>query len=159
MWDAALVSYAHRLRAYWSSFFTVDDVPELDMGITLADVLHPNHMPRRAMYTDSHPWARCNTRGFPMTRYVTVVRAYDTHSIRDGPGLVLDRRTGIPTRPFVEEVEQILGYEVGDTFPPELRQLPKWQSDRIRLAVLGNVIDVRALTHIFSLLPAQPSLV
>ena len=75
------------------------------------------------------------------------------------PGLVLDRRTGIPTRPFVEEVERILGYEAGDTFPPELRELPKWQSDRIRLAVLGNVIDVRALTHIFSRLPAQTTLV
>ena len=94
-----------------------------------------------------------------MTRYVTVVRAYDTHSIRDGPGLVLDRRSGIPTRPFPEEVEQILGYEAGDTLPPTFHALPKWVSDRVRLAALGNVIDVRALTHILSRLPAEPSLV
>jgi hypothetical protein len=159
VWDAALISYSHRLRAYWTSFFTQEDVPDLDMGIKLKDVLHADHIPRRAMYTDVHPWAGCNTRGLPMTRYVTVVRAYETHSIREGPGLVLDRELGLQVRPYVEEVERILGYEVGDTLSPDLQEMPKWQSDRIRLAVLGNVIDVRVLTHIFSFLPNQPSFV
>jgi hypothetical protein len=61
-----------------------------------------------------------------------VVRAYETQSIREGPGLLLDRESGHEVRPYVEEVERILGYEVGDTLSPALQEMPKWQSDMIR---------------------------
>ena len=93
-----------------------------------------------------------------MTRYVTVVRYYETHSIRSGAGLVRDSRTGLHVRPYLEEVEGVLGYEPGDTMTDKLSGLPRWVSDLLRWQVLGNVIDVRPLTHIFAHLPALPSL-
>jgi hypothetical protein len=156
VFDAALVSLAHRLRAYWSSFFRKEHVPDLNMSITLSDALHPDHGPIRSLYTDRPPFARCNTAGYPMTRYVTVVRYYETHSIRSGAGLVRDLLTGLPVRPYLEEIEGILGYQPGDTMTEKLARMPQWRSDMTRWGVLGNVIDVRALTHIFTHLPAFP---
>jgi len=158
IWDAALISPAHCLLAVWSSFFTVRDVPNLRTGISLADALRPDHSPRLALSTDRPPHAPCNVTGHPMQRYVMATRQHERHpSTRDGTGQVQDRGTGEDVRPHAEELEAILGLEEGDTMAMEFRHLTSNQSDAIRRKVLDNAVDVRALTHILSLLPRAPT--
>ena len=111
--DAGRVGWAHRFRAYWSSFLSLADVPEIDFSRGLADVLDVDHRPRRALYTDRFPHARINQAGFRMRRYVTAVRRWDTYSIRDGAGLVeLRSSPGTFIRPRPEELELICGFQI-----------------------------------------------
>jgi len=156
IFDAALVSFAHRLRAFWSSFFMRSMIPEPRDDMRLQDVLDEDHVPRVALYSDKAPHAKFNVVGRRMTKYVTAVRRWETHNIRDGSGLVRVRGTSRFVRPRVEELERILGFQRGDTLTPGLRMLPKFASDLIRWGVLGNCIDANALTHVFSFLPSLP---
>ena len=81
--------------------------------------------------------------------HVTAVCRWETHNINieDGIGLVRDRRTGRMVMPWVEELEVILGFEVGDTVVPEMVSLPAFASDIVRWGALGNCIDANALTY------------
>ena len=159
IFDAALVSYAHRLRAFWSSFLMQHMIPRgvLRGDLRLADVLHADHIPREALYSDAPPFACFNVRGQRMEKYVTAVRFWDTHSIRDGSGLVEMRESrGVFVRMRVEELEVVLGFAEGDTAAPEIMALPRFASECIRWGVLGNCIDANALTFVFSHLPDLP---
>jgi hypothetical protein len=64
-----------------------------------------------------------------MTRYVTVKRARNTQSIRDGTGLVRKRAPNTEMeayeRPRIRELERNLGFQSGDTDAPELQVLPE----------------------------------
>ena len=131
-------------------------IPEPRDDLRLEDVLDADHMPRVALYSDKAPHARFNVAGRRMSKYVTAVRRWLTHNIEDGSGLVQVRGTSRHVRPRVEELEQILGFQRGDTETPSLRALPRFASDLIRWGVLGNCIDVNALTYIFSFLPSLP---
>ena len=154
IWEAALISPAHCLLAVWSSFFTVRDVPNLRTGITLVNALRPDHSQRLALSTDRPPHVPCTVTGHPMQRYVKATRQHEQHPCtRDGTGQVQDRGTGADVRPHAEELEAIMGLEEGDTMAMEFSHLPSNQSDAIWRKVLDNAVDVRALTHILSLLP------
>jgi hypothetical protein len=156
-WDTAHISPAHGLLTVWSSFFKSDNVPNLRTDISLADALHPDHEPRQAMFPDRPPFALCNVAGLPMQRYdATVDRQQAELPDGGGPGPVRDRGTGQAVQPYIEELETIVGHEKEDTMAPEFRLLTRRQSDAARRRALSNAIDVRALTHIFSLLPQPP---
>ena len=156
IFDAACVSYAHRLRAYWSSFFMHSMRPEPRDDLRLSHVLHADHYPRKALYTDRAPHALFNVRNQPMAKYVTAVRRWETHNIKDGSGLVRVVGSGAHVRPRVEGLEVILGFEEGDTAAPEIMSYPRYASDVLRWAALGNCIDANALAYIFSFLPLFP---
>ena len=95
-----------------------------------------------------------------MTRYVTVKRARNTQSIRDGTGLVRKRTATTELeayeRPRIQELERILGFKPGDTDAPELQALPEATRERIRGGALGSGSDARLLTNILEALPRLP---
>ena len=130
--------------------------PEPRDDLRLSHVLHADHYPRKALYTDRAPHALFNVRNQPMAKYVTAVRRWETHSIKDGSGLVRVVGSGAHVRPRVEELEVILGFEEGDTAAPEIMSYPRYASDVLRWAALGNCIDANALAYIFSFLPLFP---
>ena len=139
-----------------------DHIPDLNMDISLAQILDPRHRPRMAQYTDRPPFAQCNVANRRMVRYVTAVRFYETHSIRDGAGLVEIRRPGSfrgppeYERPSIGELERIMGFNTGDTDAPQLQALHEWARDVLRWGVLGNCIDANVLTYIMGFLPPSP---
>jgi hypothetical protein len=113
--DAALVSYLHRWRLYWTSVFRNDMIPQIRDNLHLNQVLDEDHVARTAIYSDTPPYIPANTEGIMMTRYVTVKRARNTQSIRDGTGLVRKRAaiTELEAyeRPRIQELERILGFK------------------------------------------------
>ena len=158
--DAALVSYSHRWRLYWTSFFRNDMIPQIRNNLHLNQVLDNDHVARTAIYSDTPPYIPANTEGIMMTRYVTVKRARNTQSIRDGTGLVRKRTATTELeayeRPRIQELERILGFKPGDTDAPELQALPEATRERIRGGALGSGSDARLLTNILEALPRLP---
>jgi len=56
-------------------------------NLHLNQVLDEDHVARTALYSDTPRYIPANTEGITMTRYVTLKRARNTQSIRDGTGL------------------------------------------------------------------------
>jgi len=61
-------------------------IPQIRDNLHLYWVLDKDHEARTAIYSDTSPYIPANTEGIMMTRYVTVKRARNTQSIRDGTG-------------------------------------------------------------------------
>ena len=80
--DAALVSYSHRWRLYWTSFFRNDMIPQDRDNLHLDE----DHVARTAIYYDAPPYIPTNTEGIMLSRYVTV-SGRETHSL-SGTALV-----------------------------------------------------------------------
>ena len=69
VFDAARVSAAHRLRAYWTSFGDVRP-PKPCTGRDVRDCLESGR-PRVAPYTDKTPMFQANVRGEEMRKFPT----------------------------------------------------------------------------------------
>jgi len=128
--DAALVSYAHRWRLYWTSFFRNDMIPQIRDNLHLnLQVLDEDHVACTAIYSDTPPYITANTEGIMITRYVTVKRARDTQSIGDGTGLVRKRAATTELeayeRPRIQELERILGFQQEIRTPRNFRYCQK----------------------------------
>ena len=95
VFDAARISPAHRLRAYWTNFGPTAP-PPLAPGRDLAAVLQPTHRPNLCPYSDRLPMEPFNVRGAPMRKYPTIMRRHGhlQHEERRGPGLVTQERAG-----------------------------------------------------------------
>jgi hypothetical protein len=158
--DAALVSYSHRWRLYWTSFFRNDMIPQIRDNFHLNQVLDKEHVARTAIYSDAPPYIPTNTKGIMMSRYVTVKRARNTQSIRDGTGLVRERAANTEMkaceRPIILELDRILGFQSGDTDAPELQVLPEATRESIRGGAQGSGSDARMLANILDALPRLP---
>ena len=109
-------------------------------------------MARTSIYSDAPPYTPSNTAGILMSRYITVKRARNTQSIRDGIGLVRKRdaitEVEAYERPRTREIERIMGFQTGDADAPELHALPEATRQTVRQGVLRNGTDVRLLTRI-----------
>jgi len=84
--DAALVSYSHRCRLYWTTFFRNDMIPRVRDNLHLNQVLDEDNVARTAIYYDAPPYIPTNTEGIMLSRYVTV-SGRETHSL-SGTALV-----------------------------------------------------------------------
>jgi hypothetical protein len=141
--------------------FRNDMIPQIRDNLHLNQVLDENHVARTATYSDTPPYMPANTEGIMMTRYVTVKRARNTQSIRDGTGLVRKRAATTELeayeRPRIQELERIMGFKPGDTDAPELQALPEATREGIRGGrALGSGSDARLLTNILDALPRLP---
>ena len=123
--DAAPVSYSHRWRLYWTSFFRNDMIPQDRDNLHLDE----DHVARTAIYSDAPPYIPTNTEGIMMSRYVMVKRARNTQSIGDGTGLVRKRAATTELeayeRPRIQELERILGFQQEIRTPRNFRYCQK----------------------------------
>ena len=87
-------------------------IPRVRDNLHLNQVLDEDHVARIAIYSDAPPYIPTNTEGIMMSRYVTVKRARNTQSIRDGTGPARKRAATTELeayeRPRIHELERIL---------------------------------------------------
>lgn len=142
VFDAARVSPAHRLRAYWHSLGDFG-APEARRDRDLRDYLDEGARPRRAKYNDQAPYLVCNARGEEMRKFPTLMASgLSTYSVRAKNAMVWDEGEGALRPARVGECERMMGLQDGDTAAPGL-------TDADRRKLLGNMIDVQALTYVF----------
>ena len=82
--DAALVSYSHRWRLYWTSFFGNDMIPQIRDNLHLNQVLDKDHVARTAIYSDTSRYMPANTEGIMMTKYDRDGQAGEKHTVYPG---------------------------------------------------------------------------
>ena len=148
VFDAARVSPAHRLRAFWHNLGPVQ-APTPAAGVDLAGVLDPGRFPRAARYTDKEPMWRANKRGEVMRKFPTVTASgLNTWSVRSGDAKVVGE-DGHLDDIRVEELERLVGLWGGDT-------AVAGATEDERRKACGNIWDVHVQTYLFSHLPAVP---
>lgn len=147
VFDAACISYSHRLRAYWSNFLPAVP-PATDPTRLLANILDADHAPPVALYSDAAPMGQFDVQGQLRTKLPTIMASERTRSMLQGHGKVLHRSTGQLVVPSVGELERALGFATGATCGNPAAHMDE---DKRRRA-LGNVVVVHVLQWIFSLL-------
>lgn len=143
VFDAALISPAHRVRAYWHNM-GLQFPPEVDPDATLSSVLDlEHHVPQICQSPDHPSQFQANVVGQPMVKFPTVVASTHTHSVRKGKALVVNYRNGSLEYPYVQELELMLGLDQGDTDSPGV----PWY---YRRTVIGNMVDRRVYSWFFT---------
>lgn len=143
--DAAHVSGAHRVRAYWASWSLTRDITQ-ESGPSMQSLLDADHLAPICDNNDRFPQAPFNQRGKRRLKYVTIMKSKDTYSTRNGKALVYNKLRRRFELPRVEELERLVGLLEGATKGEGV-------SDDERRAACGNIIDRRMLSWLFRDMP------
>ena len=140
--DAADVSFEHRLRIWWGYNIKILYGVKVK-GMDLSQVLEPEHVPRKAQYSDKTPFSKYNIQGLPQLKFVTQLTINDTYNVRSGDALVFNHEKGEMERPWVCELSRCAGW--WDCF---IAEAPVQASDKV--FCLGNSQNLSEVRNILS---------
>ncbi|KAJ9527860.1 hypothetical protein QJQ45_005506 [Haematococcus lacustris] len=148
--DAAAVgSYAHRLRNYWTNMCdpaaaAVVVAQATTDEVQVQDILDPGRTTPLTTTWPPPPAWQCEVAGQPLRVLPTLVATPHSYAYRGrGPGLILNP-DGTRSEPSVPERERALGYGTGATAAPgvNLQQ---------RFAILGRCMDAYAMQTLLAI--------
>ena len=148
--DAACVgSVAHRVRLFWTNWcqpeILQDAFPrDVKPYIPLDKIMLPHHIPIMPTRSSSYPFATHNVMCKPRVCMPTIVSFPKSHAYRmqangmPGEGQLWNRLTRTYEEPTIEEKEQMMGYQMGETCGG--LATPQQRAKRLGQAMDGNTM-------------------